>query len=127
MYSTKRTEHWVVVAAQEFHRIQTRWGLSSRRETAQLLRVNARTLAKLNPENPDPTLSVESVIRIYNTLLLLVDYEFPPSRQEEVRQFIIVSMLRVQACIAPPSQLLLRDLQALDAGRQSPAPIPRTL
>jgi hypothetical protein len=117
MFSSKRKEHWVAVAAREFHRIQTRWGLSSRREIARLLHINARTLAKLDCAHPDPTLSIESVIRIYNSLFLLVPYEFRASAQKEEKEFIEASRHRVLMSYARPSQLLLDELQALDAGK----------
>lgn len=111
MLTTKRKEPWVVVAAHELHRIQEKWGIRSRRSLANTLHINARTLAKLDIRHPDKTLSVGSVIRIFNSLIFLAAYESRLVKdQEENRRMVTESYLKVLLHIEPIPSALFIDL-----------------
>ena len=67
--------------------ICSRWHIKSRNGLSRLLRIDARTLAKLNPAHPDGTLRMETLERIYATFAALCVVHFKTA-EERVRESI---------------------------------------
>lgn len=107
---------WQKVAAARIHEIRVRWRLTSDRSFSQKLCVDARTVAKLNRFNPDPTLSYKAVIGIFRTLYYLAPSFFPGiSRLTEERRLVQDAMFDVVNAATPMSDRLLKTLsEAID-------------
>lgn len=67
----KKANLWIATAANELNEIRRRWHLTSNRQFARAVGMNERTIAKLNPKQPDSSLSLETVDRIYSALIAL--------------------------------------------------------
>ena len=78
MGSNKRQNHeWVVVAAREFMKIIRYLGLKSINQASKELHINYRTLKKLDERKPDPTLKLESLFGIWNSLKVFAIVQSP--------------------------------------------------
>ena len=86
MGSNKRQNHeWVVVAAREFMKIIRYLGLKSINQASKELHINYRTLKKLDERKPDPTLTLESLFGIWNSLKVFAIVQSPERAVEEWR------------------------------------------
>lgn len=71
---------WVTIAADELKCIQNRWknqynlDISSFRKLKNVLKMNDRTLRKLNQNHLDYSLKLESVIELYNRLFVICEH-----------------------------------------------------
>ena len=84
MGSNKRQNHeWVVVAAREFMKIIRYLGLKSINQASKELHINYRTLKKLDERKPDPTLKLESLFGIWNSLKVFAIVQSPERAVEE--------------------------------------------
>ena len=105
MGSNKRQNHeWVVVAAREFMKIIRYLGLKSINKASKELHINYRTLKKLDERNPDPTLTLESLLGIWNSLKVFAIVQSPERAVEESR-FISDSMMRIMRSFPLNSRL----------------------
>ena len=86
MKSRKRQHHeWVAVAAREFMKIIRHLGFRSINQASQELHINYRTLKKLDERNPDPTLTLESLLGIWHSLKMFAIFQSPERAVEEWR------------------------------------------
>ena len=98
MGSNKRQNHeWVVVAAREFMKIIRYLGLKSINQASKELHINYRTLKKLDERKPDPTLKLESLFGIWNSLKVFAIVQSPERALEEER-LIADSLMCISAC-----------------------------
>ncbi len=97
-----RRNLWITTAAEEIREIQIRWRLTSFRLFSKKLHVNARTLSKLNPRNPDGTLRLETLDRIYSILIALLCSEFcEVERIKEEYVLLVESRIRILRSVVP--------------------------
>ena len=105
MGSNKRQNHeWVVVAAREFMKIIRYLGLKSINQASKELHINYRTLKKLDERNPNPTLTLESLLGIWHSLKMFAIFQSPERAVEESR-FISDSMMRIMRSFPLNSRL----------------------
>ena len=98
MGSNKRQNHeWVVVAAREFMKIIRYLGFRSINQASKELHINYRTLKKLDERNPDPTLTLESLLGIWNSLKVFAIVQSPERAVEEER-LIADSLMCISEC-----------------------------
>ena len=98
MGSNKRQNHeWVVVAAREFMKIIRYLGLKSINKASKELHINYRTLKKLDERKPDPTLTLESLLGIWNSLKVFAIVQSPERAVEEER-LIADSLMCISEC-----------------------------
>ena len=98
MGSNKRQNHeWVVVAAREFMKIIRYLGLKSINQASKELHINYRTLKKLDERKPDPTLTLESLFGIWNSLKVFAIVQSPERAVEEER-LIADSLMCISEC-----------------------------
>lgn len=100
-FTPRKTNRWIATAAYEISRIQLRWGLTSDRKFSATLHINARTIAKLHPDHPDPTLRLETIDRIYSILIALLRSHFDEESREAEYRFLIESRIRIMQSVAP--------------------------
>lgn len=100
--TTKGTPNpWIATAAQELYEIRKRWRLTSNRQFALALGLDRRTTAKLDPSRPDGSLTLETVDRIYSSLLALLRVYFTPEETEEEYRRLADSRMRIAQSVAP--------------------------
>ena len=105
MKSRKRQHHeWVAVAAREFMKIIRHLGFRSINQASQELHINYRTLKKLDERHPDPTLTLEKAMAIWDSLGLYVTI-YSPERAVEESRFITDSMMRIMRSFPLNSRL----------------------
>ena len=98
MKSRKRQHHeWVAVAAREFMKIIRHLGFRSINQASQELHINYRTLKKLDERHPDPTLTLEKTMAIWDSLGLYVAIHSPERAVEEWR-LIADSLMCISEC-----------------------------
>ena len=98
MKSRKRQHHeWVAVAAREFMKIIRHLGFRSINQASQELHINYRTLKKLDERNPDPTLTLESLLGIWHSLKMFAIFQ-SPERAVEERRLIADSLMCIAGC-----------------------------
>ena len=98
MGSNKRQNHeWVVVAAREFMKIIRYLGFRSINQASKELHINYRTLKKLDERKPDPTLTLESLLGIWNSLKVFAIVQSPERALEEER-LIADSVMCISEC-----------------------------
>ena len=98
MKSRKRQHHeWVAVAAREFMKIIRYLGLKSINQASKELHINYRTLKKLDERKPDPTLTLESLFGIWNSLKVFAIVQSPERAVEEER-LIADSLMCISEC-----------------------------
>ena len=98
MKSRKRQHHeWVAVAAREFMKIIRHLGFRSINQASQELHINYRTLKKLDERKPDPTLTLESLFGIWNSLKVFAIVQSPERAVEEER-LIADSLMCISEC-----------------------------
>lgn len=102
MYANKKKANpWIGTAAYELDVIRKRWHLTSDRQFAQAIAMNARTVAKLNPRHPDGSLTLETVDRIYSILIALCRREYKGEEMEEEYRRLTDSRMRIAMSVAP--------------------------
>ena len=98
MGSNKRQNHeWVVVAAREFMKIIRYLGFRSINQASKELHINYRTLKKLDERNPDPTLTLESLLGIWHSLKMFAIFQ-SPERAVEGKRLIADSLMCISDC-----------------------------
>lgn len=97
---------WIVTASREIREIQRRWGVGSYRQLSDLIHINRRTLAKLNPKHPDGSLELATLDRIYATFLYLYPFYFAKEEQEEERRLLVESRIRILMCMEVHREVL---------------------
>ena len=98
MKSRKRQHHeWVAVAAREFMKIIRHLGFRSINQASQELHINYRTLKKLDERNPDPTLTLESLLGIWHSLKMFAIFQ-SPERAVEGKRLIADSLMCISDC-----------------------------
>lgn len=97
-HSSVGSNKWILVASDEIRQIQKRWGLLSFRQLSACLHIDRRTLSKLNRHHPDGTLTLETLDRIYATLLYLYPTYFTREEAEEELHRLVNSRIRILMC-----------------------------
>ncbi len=80
--SPEKEREWIAIAARVVAELLKELGLNSCRLAARRLRVNARTIAKLNPDHPGHGLKLETLDKILFRIEATLRYEQLHSRQE---------------------------------------------
>lgn len=93
----RQNHEWVVVAAREFMKIIRYLGLKSINQASKELHINYRTLKKLDERKPDPTLTLESLFGIWNSLKVFAIVQSPERAVEEER-LIADSLMCISEC-----------------------------
>ncbi|MBP3517080.1 MAG: hypothetical protein J6K31_01455 [Parabacteroides sp.] len=96
--SSVGSNKWIQVASDEMRQIRKRWGLLSFRQLAACLHIDRRTLSKLDCRHPDGTLTLETLDRIYATLLYLSSFHFPREEVDEEQHRLAHSRIRIVMC-----------------------------
>ena len=116
MESKKRQSHlWVAVAAHEFMKIIRHLGLKSINQASKELGINYRTLKKLDERDPDPTLTLEKLMEIWNALETFAMVIQSPDRAAEESRLIADSMMRITRSF-PLTSRLLDKVEAAGSG-----------
>ena len=98
MKSRKRQhQEWVAVAAREFMKIIRHLGFRSINQASQELHINYRTLKKLDERNPNPTLTLESLLGIWHSLKMFAIFQ-SPERAVEGKRLIADSLMCISDC-----------------------------
>lgn len=100
----KKANLWIATAANELNEIRRRWRLTSNRQFARAVGMNERTIAKLNPKQPDSSLSLETVDRIYSALIALRCVYITDEEMEEEYRRLVESRIRIAMSVAPLPQ-----------------------
>ena len=87
-----------MIASDEVWQIQKRWGLLSFRQLSACLDIDRRTLSKLDRHHPDGTLTLETLDRIYATLMLLCPVYWAPEEEKAEYQRLVDSRIRILMC-----------------------------
>lgn len=91
--TSRKANRWIATAAEEIRQIQGRWGFKSNRSFSAFLKVNPRTLSKLS--HLDGTLTLESILKIFNRLYCLRCLVFSGKTMEEEGQRLKDAMFRI--------------------------------
>lgn len=114
---------WIQTTARELYEIRKRWHLTSNRQFAQALAMNPRTTAKLNPAHPDGSLTLETVDRIYSTLIALCHLYFAPEEMNEEYRRLADSRMRIAQSVAPLPTAVRKRLEE-EQGQKEKGDIP---
>lgn len=103
-HSSVGSNKWILVASDEIRQIQKWWGAF--RQLSACLHIDRRTLSKLDRHHPDGTLTLETLDRIYATLLYLCPTYFTREEAEEELHKLVDSRIRILMCsdISPKIQ-----------------------
>lgn len=107
----KMDNPWIETAARELYEVRKRWHLTSNRQFAQALAMNPRTTAKLNPVHPDGSLTLETVDRIYSTLIALRCLYFAPEEMDDEYRRLADSRMRIARSVAPLPATIRKRLE----------------
>lgn len=102
----RKVKLWQHLAADEFHQIKERWGLSSERECARILGMSTRTLRKLRLGAPDGSLDFESIAKIFSRLRLLIPAFFGKDTENEEKLRLTEAYWRISEAVAPIPQTI---------------------
>lgn len=78
--------------------IRQRWDFLSYRKMSECLLIDRRTLSKLDHRHPDGSLELETLDRIYGTLICRRAHHFTPAEAERERLLLVESRMRVLMC-----------------------------
>ena len=81
---------WLVTATREISHIRNHLILTTDRDFARVINMNPRTVAKLRPEHPDPTLQYKTVDRMFKQLEVFL-YEDGKVQSEEYLMVAVAS------------------------------------
>lgn len=96
MKSEKRQcPQWVVVAAHEFMKMVRHLNLKSINNASKELHLNYRTLRKLDMRRPDPSLTLEMVMKVWHSLDVFATVIQSPDRADEEHRLVAESMMRI--------------------------------
>ena len=85
----------MVVAAHEFKKMVRHLNLKSINNASKELHLNYRTLRKLDMRRPDPSLTLETVMKVWHSLDVFATVIQSPDRADEEHRLVAESMMRI--------------------------------
>ena len=92
---------WLEVAVNGFQEIKKSWGCATLSALHKDGSLSMKTLGKLDPRNPNPSIGIETVVMMIGKLMNVADLIFSGAEQERVQSTLTSVLTRVVSASAP--------------------------
>ena len=92
---------WLEVAVNGFQEIKKSWGCTTLSALHKDGSLSMKTLGKLDPRNPNPSIGIETVVMMIGKLMNVADLIFSGTELERVQSTLTSVLTRVVSASAP--------------------------
>ena len=95
------SSEWLEVAVNGFQEIKKSWGCTTLSALHKDGSLSMKTLGKLDPRNPNPSIGIETVVMMIGKLMNVADLIFSGADLERVQSTLTSVLTRVVSASAP--------------------------